>query len=185
MPRIAGKEIPSRWLTAAALTAVAAVYGVFVYLPTHRMIGQLREELRAREHSLDQTADYASALHAVEQRRDAAAAYVERWRAVTPVRGGVHATFARIQATADRTGLTTTRFDPKPPVRLTAVKRVPATLACRGSFDQVFAFLGGLDALPQSVWVERLLLSVAGEDGDDLRCEVSLDVFVDIRDTSD
>lgn len=65
------------------------------------------------------------------------------------------------------------------PEKAERLQRVPLNMVCYGSFAHIQSFLAALEALPQRVWLNDLALQAPGEDGEAVRCELAMAVFVD------
>ena len=51
-----------------------------------------------------------------------------------------------------------TRFDPEPIVQHDRIATIPVTMGLTGTPSQVFDFLGSLERLPQSIWIENVTI---------------------------
>jgi len=175
----------STWLVIVPVLAVAVAYVFLVFLPGQEAIGKLREELAGREAFIQQVEAFGATIEATQQELDKTEEYVGRWEAATPSEDELSVVFGRISQLAKDSGTTTTRFEPQPATHYDEIRRIPLAVECHGSFASVCEFLCSLEGLEETVWIESLQMEQAGEDGGNVKCEVSMAIFADNPDDSD
>jgi len=167
------------------LAAAAAAWVFLVFLPIQRAIGRLGDE----ENEIRQYCDRSELLlpvlaHTSRDLVDVQERLV-RWRQPLPSSGDLTALLGEITASARSAGLRTTRFDPQPMVKYDRIAQMPVEMGVTGSFPRFFAFLRKLETMPRTIWIDRMMIGVAGNGGEDVLCELNLVVFVDNPDISD
>ncbi len=169
----------SLWIVFVVLAAVVALYAGLVYLPQHQALARLSEELDTKRNYVEQTGDVILAIQTVQDELERTNAYNRHWQEHTPGERELANLFGKLSELARAAGTTTTRFDPEPIVVQAHVRRIPVTMGCRGTFEQVHRFLRELEALPQAIWIERLRIEKVPQFGETVDCEVSLVIFAD------
>ena len=167
------------WIILLAGVAVAAGYVVFVFLPQYRAIGNLHEELAARQAYLARVGDPAPMIQATQEELDTTIAYNAAWLEDVSCRKELATLFGEISAMAKTAGTTTTRFDPEPIVAYGQLRRIPLTVGCRGSYAQIHKFLADVEGLSKSVWVENVSFEKIPEDRKVIQAEIKLVIFTD------
>jgi Tfp pilus assembly protein PilO len=176
---------PRSWVLTIILAGSAIAYVAFVFLPGQRAIGEMRKQLHEKQEFIVQADRLTFAIQKAADDMQAALEFAEEWRSHAPSEGKLAATFGRITECAQTAGLAVQRFDPQPVVRLDSIWQAPVSLVAEGEFSQVFEFLGAIEALPSTVWIQNLRLENSGKVSGRLRCEMTLTVFADNRDFSE
>ena len=179
-------KLASRDWTSIVL-AVGAVnaYVYFSYLPARAYLDGLRAELCAAEQSIREVETLGPAIAATDQQYGTTAEYVEKWEASAPTEHELTAIFGRINRLAEQSGATTTRLEPAPAVPLDTICRLPVEMACAGSFTAICQFLRAVESMEETVWIGELRMEQNRKDGEDVHCELTLDIFADNPDGSD
>lgn len=173
------------WLVIVPLLGLVIAYVFLVFLPGQEAIGKLHEDLAAREEFIQQVEAFGAAVEATRQEFDKTEKYVRRWEAAAPSEDELSFLFGRISQLANDSGATTTRFEPQPAVHHDEITQIPLAVECLGSFASVCEFLCSLEGFEETVWIESLQMERAGEDGGNVKCELSLAIFADNPDDSD
>ncbi len=173
------------WTILVLAAAAAGAYLCFGYLPGEASLDGLRGELAAVEESIQQAEMLAPAIEATRQQSGKTAEYVRKWEQSAPSEDQLSELFGRINRLAEESGATTTRFEPQPPVPYDTICRLPVQMGCAGSFGQIGRFLRALECLDQTVWIGALRMEQAGENREDVHCELTLDIFADNSGGSD
>jgi Tfp pilus assembly protein PilO len=173
------------WIIVAPGAALALAYLVFVYLPEHRAINALREQLTNTDQYVEGGQNLDLAAQATQHEFDKARAYVRVWEECAPSEDDLSGLFGRINLLARDSGATTVRFDPQPAVPYDKLRRIPVKMACVGSFAQVSKFLQYVEGLDETIWIESLRMEGSGESGEDVQCELTLGIFAGNWDDSD
>jgi Tfp pilus assembly protein PilO len=173
------------WLITLTLAGAATAYLMLVFLPCKRTIAERRRELRNKQEFILSAGQVRTQIHAVAEDLARTRDYYDAWRGRPANSAGVAALFGEIAELARTAGVRTTRFAPGAAIEYEQLRRIPATLVCVGSFVQVQAFLAGLEASTQRIWVKELKLEGSRESGETVECELNLAIFADNRDISD
>ena len=67
---------------------------------------------------------------------------------------------------------------------MASISQVPVVLTVEGSYQQIFALLRLLDEAPNPIWEKEVIIQAIREKSDALRCQISLTIFADNRDSS-
>jgi Tfp pilus assembly protein PilO len=161
------------------MLALTVGYALFFYLPGKRAMEQLTVELQSKRAAIARGEQTALQLQDANQELRLAREYIATWRQRTASGAGSASIFGQLSAVAKDAGATTTRFEPSATVDMDCLRKLPLTLGCTGSFEQVFALLHGLEGLPRYVWVDELRLERKREGDKDLQCELKLAIFAD------
>jgi Tfp pilus assembly protein PilO len=112
-------------------------------------------------------------------------AYYKAWRETAPPGTGSAVLVGEVSRLARAAGARTTRLEPATAIDYEELRSVPLTLVCLGSFEQAFELVRGIEALPQSVWIDDLRIERRDVKQEDLNCELRLVVFTGKSDISD
>jgi Tfp pilus assembly protein PilO len=162
----------------------AVAYVFFVFLPMQSKTAVLSDELATQRQFVDQSLTLVNSMAAVEDELAAARDFAAAWRTTAPPAGQLAPTFGAITRCAADAGVEVMHFDPQPVVSMETVTRAPLSLSCSGKFHEVLTFLELLEAQPQTIWVEDLLLSRGESENGRMTCELTLVVFADNREGS-
>jgi Tfp pilus assembly protein PilO len=175
----------SRNLFVTALLGGGAVaYVFFVFLPMQTKTVVLRDELNLQRAFVEQSLTLAGSISSVERELEAAREFAAAWRESAPHAKQLAPTFSAITRSAADAGVEVLHFDPQPAVAMETVTRAPLALSCSGEFRQICYFLELLEAQPQTIWIEDMLLSGSNAAGGKMTCELILVVFADNREGS-
>lgn len=172
---------PGGWIVLVAILGLTAIYTVAVYLPTRKAIGRLKEETRQKRDYCAAAGDVGLILDATRQKLDATLRYTKAWIDTAPRGDQLSSLLGKINAMGHAAGAHVIRFDPEPIVPHDRVATIPVTMGMTGTPSQVFEFLGSVERLPQSIWVERVTIEKTEQtekNGGSVQCELSLEVFV-------
>lgn len=174
----------SSWSVTAPLAGIAAAFLLLGFLPQQRAISELREELKTKQEVIAKAEQVSAATAVAVAEFERTSAYNEAWRG----RGwtwSAAALFGEIAQLADRSGTSTTQFEPGTVVEYEQIRLIPLGLHCEGSFAQVRTLLEGLEASGQRLWIRDLMLKSAREDGETVKCELGLAIFASDSENSD
>ncbi len=173
------------WMVTVPLAAAAVIYVTLVFLPGRRAIGEARDQIQQKQAYIAQSASLPMALNTAQRQLQKTRAYTAAWKEHAPTAGELSALYGKVHALAKAAGATTTRFDPEPVIPLDTISKIPLTVGCTGTFDQVCEFLRSLETLPMTVWVDAIKIEkLTGSEGF-VVCELSLVVFADNPEISD
>lgn len=158
----------------------------FVFLPRQRAIADLRRQIKSRQQYIMESQHLDAKIVKMENDLAAACNYVDGCARQTPVDGDLDIVFGSIANEAKSSGVVTNRFQPHAEQKgEAAIKQMTATLVTEGSFHQLLDFLGRLEQLPLTFWIDRLQLQRAEDESDRLTCEMDLVIFADNPGNSD
>ena len=175
--RRAGK--PQTWAITGLLASIAVAYVVFVFLPSQKSIGQLRNQVQERRQQILQAQSLTRTVSHSQERLQAAREVGRQWRAEAPRQADVVLHYASLSSQAKVAGVTIDRLDPIPAVELNLVAQQNVTLHFQSSFTAAFDLLKRLEELPGTIWTRELRLSADPQTGQTLRGEMTLTIFVD------
>lgn len=173
------KTTRGNWYVTMSLAGVTVAYITLWYLPGRKAMSEMRLELAIKQQTVAGGKQVEEELRQSHKRLEHAQAYVARWSDRVASRTSGAPVFGQMNAVARAAGATTTRFEPAPVVEFDALRQLPLTMACSGSFSQIYQLLKSLEDLPRLVWIEDLRLERKAESDKELRCELKLAVFVD------
>jgi Tfp pilus assembly protein PilO len=178
-------SIDSRNLLAILLFSGGAVaYALLLFLPMQAKTATLRSELATQREFVTQAISLNDSMAAVDKELHATRDFAAAWREASPPAAQLAPTFGAITRCAADAGVEVLRFDPQPTAALETVTRAPLSISCSGKFHEVLYFLELLESLPQTIWVNDMLLSAEQTASGGTTCELSLVVFADNREGS-
>lgn len=165
------------WLVTAPLMALAVAYFVFIFRPVRAEIARLKLDLQTVTDATAESQAKLARVHTMRQAVEQADRNLTEWRRGLPSATAVGAVYGRISHLADTARLTTTRFAPGAPSDLEFIRSVPLEMQCRGSFQDIWELLEGLEKLEDVVWVEKAEIEARQDKSGDLQLELILVVF--------
>lgn len=166
------------WLITAPLMALAVAYFFLVFRPVRGEITALKLELQSVTDFTSEAQAKVARVHTMRQAVERADKYLVECREGLPRSSDVGAVYGRISSLADAAQLTVSRFAPGSPTDLAAIRTVPLELLCRGTFEEIWALLEGLENLDDVVWVEKAEIETRQDKSEELQLELILVVFV-------
>jgi Tfp pilus assembly protein PilO len=179
---------PGSWILLLSMVGVSVVYLLAVFFPTQKAIGRLNDEARQKEAYCAQAGNLDTILKATRVELEKTRQYNKTWSDATPSQGQVVALLGHINALSRVAGAETTRFDPEPIVRLDRICKIPLTMGLTGPLPQIFDFVADLEGLPQSIWIENVILEKIeniDKASGSVSCEIKLAIFDDNSNISD
>lgn len=176
---------PESWTIPALAVALAVAYGGLFFIPGHRHLARMRQELDIQRNFVAQAGNLPAALQAAREELEKTRRYSQAWKETSPTRAKLSALHARIGTMARQAGINTTRFDPDPGQHLSRLTRIPLVIGCSGSFRQTCQFLQNLECLSTTIWVNRLHVAADPKNGRDVQSELVLEILADNQDISD
>jgi Tfp pilus assembly protein PilO len=172
------------WFITLPVVAVSLAFGFWFYRPTRDEIRELQGELELKQASLAEAATLpdrlARALAEIRETRE----FVRAWRSAAASRN-LPVIFGEISRIVSESGAQSTKFQPEPLIAQQFLDRVPLTLACQGTFDQIFRLLCQLERMPQSIWLQDVRLVRRSKDDSAVICELRLEIFTDKSNLAD
>jgi Tfp pilus assembly protein PilO len=162
-----------------------AAYAYFVYLPRSRDIADMQRQLDDAEMQAEGAVPLIAAIDATQKQLDAASEFTDAWEDAAPSEHELAELFERIYKLTRLAETETTRFEPQRPVPYETFLRIPLSMECQGSFSQLAAVLTGLENMREPIWLRTIEIQSAGQDGELVKAEISLDVFADNLEDSD
>src|SRR5262249_17566847 len=146
------------WFITLPLLAGTLAFAVWFYQPTRAGIADMRVELEAKQAALAEAASLPLKLQQTNQELKETRGFVAAWQTVGSQRS-LAAVFAELDRIVASSGAKTTKIEPQPATRYHYLTRVPLTLACEGTFPQIYRVLQQLERVPQTIWIEDLHIS--------------------------
>lgn len=164
------------WIVTVPLLAATAAFALWFYRPAQSEIADMQAELAVKQASLDEAASLPLKLRQTQQELAETRDFVAAWRQTA---GGQNPSvvFGELAGIVAAAGAKTTKLEPEPAVRGKYLTRVPVTLACEGTFPQVYRVLQRLEQMPYSLWVEDLHLTHERKDVPVVTCVLKLVMF--------
>jgi Tfp pilus assembly protein PilO len=182
---MSAKNRRGSWLVTLPLALLAVGYLMFFYLPGRRAISRATDQVEEHRQVLDQSAGLLTAIHIAQQDAGKADRFVSGWEANCPPTRELSQLYGEVYALAEAAGARVTRFDPEAIERGQRIVKIPLKMGCQGRFEQVFAFLAGLEGTHYEVWITELRMEGPPENRGDASCELSLVVFAGNSENSD
>jgi Tfp pilus assembly protein PilO len=174
----------SNWVLTSTLAGLTVLYLSLAYFPTRKAMKSMSAEIEFKRQKAMTAAPLALEILAARDQLSKADRYVEEQRKAAGTSNGA-VLFGQISAIASSAGVRTTRFEPATCIQGEQLLQLPLSMACRGSFAQIFNLLQGIERLPQAIWVEELRIESKGVEADELTCQIKLAAFADKTDISD
>jgi Tfp pilus assembly protein PilO len=175
---------PNGLLVLAALGAAAVAYVVLVFVPGHKAIAQMREQIETKRRQVVLSGTSGAAIETTRKDLARAKACIAAWDAKSPSVTDLAALFGRINALVKSSGAINTRFEPEPVRRRERLIEIPLSIGLLGSYPQIDQFLCSLEGLPATLWVDSAKI-VAMKNGATVHGEIRLVVFTVNSDNSD
>ncbi|MCE9605275.1 MAG: type II secretion system protein M [Planctomycetia bacterium] len=173
------------WGAIVPLTAAFGVYLFFVFLPGMKDIHRMRSEMETKEIVVQVAAAIPDQLKQIDQEFVDAHRYLEKWRGVSNKPSNIAELFGRLSNMAKASGVATTTFRPETKQAYATLERIPLTLGCRGTPEQVQTLLSSIELLNQRLWVDDVTIERSRQDGKSVTCELKLAIFADNFEISD
>ncbi|HTN74867.1 MAG TPA: type 4a pilus biogenesis protein PilO [Pirellulaceae bacterium] len=183
------KKTPQRpkrtWLFAVLVAAGVAGYVILVFLPGERATAALREEAEQKLAYVADSGAIREKIAVAEAELAHTNEFISAWREAAPNEHRLAKVFVDLTEHAEGAGADIVRFEPQPIDRMDALERIPVSIACEGSFAQLFTFLSNLESLEPDFWITELKFEPVVQGVNRLRCELNLAFFADRREISD
>lgn len=173
------------WIVTVPLAAAAVAYLAFVFLPGRRANANLEEELIERQEYVAQATTVAATLRAAEQELQRTQDYITAWKQHAPAEGSRSQLYGKMHELAKASGVTITRFEPKPVEPRAQLRDFPVAIGCSGQYAEVHDFLRALESHPATIWVDAVLIKRPSENSETVECEISLEIFANNPESSD
>jgi Tfp pilus assembly protein PilO len=173
------------WLTTISMAGTTALFMAVFFLPQMRAIRAARAEIAEKELMILQEPTLAAQVLAAEKDCEETRTYVARWEEQAPSGRDLGEVFARIAQLAQSSQAAVTRFEPDTAIEYGAIRQLPVSLGCDGTFSGLFGFVAAIEELPQTIWINDLHFRRTGKDEQSLHCDIALGIFADKSEISD
>lgn len=112
-------------------------------------------------------------------------AFIDQWKRAAPRGRKTAVLYGRIAQAARDSQAEVVRFEPGPAEDGPSLRRMTLEMSCHGPFEELFACLKTLESMPESMWIEELVIERPSEDGRDPQCDLMLAIFADNSKDSD
>jgi len=180
-----GTRLRGNWLVTLPLAALTALYMFCFAMPQQRATRLLQADLEENLAYAARAPQVMAETNRVQQSLQEAKAFVEAWQSRTPKGAGSAIMLGDISRLAREAGTRTTRLEPATTADYEQLRALAMTLACTGTFEQIYALLAAIEAMPQSIWIDDLKLERRQQGEEGLQCELRLEVFSDKSKISD
>jgi Tfp pilus assembly protein PilO len=175
-PQPKAKRRYNSWFVTVPLLVGTLAFALWFYRPTQAEIADMRAELELKQNALADAASLPLKLQQTNQELKETRAFVAAWRQAAG-RQNLAAVFGELAGIVTASGAKAMKFEPEPAARCHYLKRVPLTLACEGTFPQVYRVLQQLEQMPQSIWIEDLHITHERKDAPIVTCVLKLAMF--------
>jgi hypothetical protein len=172
------------WIVTLPLGVIAAAYIMGVYLPNHRVIGELRRDAAEKQDFIDEAAQTNTAIGSGKRTLEKTLAYTTAREQLAPHEKEMSLLYGRIHEAARAAGASPSRFDPQAVAAFDTFRRTKVVVGCSGSFLQIYEFLRRLEGMPAAIWVDSVRIDKKGDSGGEIGCEVDLAIFADNSESS-
>ena len=179
------KRLRGNWLLTVPLAGLTILYVVVFDLPARRASRALRDELQASQDFVAGGPLIMAQINDAQMQLQQADGFAAVWRETAPAGTGSAVLLGEISRLSRDSGTHTIRLEPATGIEHEELRRMPLTLLCVGSFEEIFRLLRGIEALPHSVWIDDLRIERKDAKQADLQCELRLVAFTDKSKISD
>lgn len=172
------------YLIIGVVLAVAVGYPICAFFPKMRAISRVRQEIRQKQDFVTQTEKLRPQVEQQKAALSSTFAYNKKQRARLVPADDLSRIYSSISKLAKQAGVTTTRFEPHPPVPYDEFRKIPIGLGVSGSSDGVRSLISEIEQLPYTIWLDGVKLESFGENSETTRCQLDLAIFVDNREIS-
>jgi Tfp pilus assembly protein PilO len=167
------------WLWTLGAAGVLVLHLVGIVLPGQRLFTARSRELAVQRDVVEQLAGQAAFAATLEEQLHETTRAVDHWRQAAPRDPHLVDLLGKLAMLARDTGVKLVRLSPQEPTRMELIRQVPLGIELEGSFPQLMSFLGGVENLPETVWIPHVHLRPHGKTGKTVQCELLLTVFAD------
>ncbi|MCG8587431.1 MAG: type 4a pilus biogenesis protein PilO [Pirellulales bacterium] len=171
------KKQRNSWIITVPLIAVASGYLYFFFLPASNAVADLRQELKETRSFIEQSGNVRIAVKASDDELTQILGYNKAWRDAAPTQATLSALLGDINQLAKDAGVELTNFHPQQDTLNETFARVPINIEFAGTTPSVVQFLGDIEDLPSTVWVETLNIEATGQHGQTAKGELTLVVL--------
>ncbi|NIL99023.1 MAG: type 4a pilus biogenesis protein PilO [Planctomycetales bacterium] len=178
-----GKRRYGNWLLTLGLAAIGIGYLLVFFLPAKAQLARRRAELKACKAEIDRTRPLSIAIFQKEEELEKTESFVTRWMQEND--NDAASVLAKISQSVQESGVQIVRFDPQTTTSLQTIRQTPLQLGTLGNFAQMFHMLRQLEALPATVWIDRLAIQAPAKEGALLESETNVVIFAVNQSKSD
>ena len=175
-PQAAGKRRYNSWFITVPVLALSLAFVFWFYRPTQSQIHEMRAELEEKQTILAAALSLPVKLEQTNRELAETRAFVAAWRLAAPEHK-LAEVCGELAGLVTAAGAKATKLEPEPAVHYHYLTRVPLTLACEGTFPQIYHVLRRLEQMPQSIWIEDLRLTRDSKNATTVSCVLKLAIF--------
>jgi Tfp pilus assembly protein PilO len=179
-----GRRRYNSWFVTVPLLAGGLAFVFWFYRPTQRQIGDMQGELELKQAVLADAAALPLRLKQTNQELRDTRAFVAAWQR-TAAEKSLAAVCGDLAGIVAAAGAKATKFEPEPAARYRYLTRSPCTLACEGTFPQIYQVLRQLERMPQTIWVEDVQITREGKNSAAVTCTLKLAMFTGQSNSAD
>ena len=180
----ASKQNSTTLLLTSLVAAGAVAYVFLLFIPGQKAIGKIRAEHRQKQEAIVAAEKIILDAQGTNALLEKARDFKAKRNEITPTVDRIATVFATISNYTKLAGASIVRFDPQSPVRMASISQVPVVLTVEGGYQQIFSLLQKLDETPNPIWEKEVIIQANREKADSLRCQITLTIFADNRDSS-
>jgi Tfp pilus assembly protein PilO len=173
------------WIAMGLAAAAAVLYLVFFFVPQMRATSASLAELEEKLTYILLAQKSGRATEQIEQELDAVQAYVDQHDDQVLEQNELATLFSQISYISKSRNAVTTQFEPLPPTSYDSVRTVSLRLGVKGEFSAVYDLVRDLEGLPTRIWIDDMKFRGESQNGEDVKCDLLLVVFVDNPEKSD
>ena len=171
-----GKRRYNSWFVTVPLLAGSLAFVFWFYRPTQNQIREMQAELQEKQTMLATATSLPANLERANRELTETRAFVSAWRK-TATKHKLAEVCGDLAGFVAAAGAKTTKLEPEPAVRYQCLTKVPLTLACEGTFPQVYQVLQQIEQMPETLWIEELRITREGKDAANVACVLKLAIF--------
>ncbi len=170
------KDWTEQAITAGATIGVVLLFVAAVHMPRERALQDLRRQIGGLEQKLTQAQQRCVALTPLTQQVETLRAAAGTFEQRLPQDAQVGLFLQQVAEQLRQAQLSSLEMRPASPVQAARYTELPIRLGFKGTFSNIFTFLGQLESLPR---IKRIAeLSLAGDIGESgVRADMVLSIF--------
>jgi Tfp pilus assembly protein PilO len=169
----------STWILTALPTVAVVAYLTLVWLPGHRAITAMQDQVESKRQFVVRAAELPAVLAGCQRELRHAEAAVAQWENAAPRKRHLAEYFEKINTAAKDAGLAVARFDPQPLVAHEELHEIPVVIDGSGGFAHIYEFLRNVERLPPTIWVESIKIENNKGDAKNVTYKMNLVGFGD------
>lgn len=158
--------------------ALVVAFVLLVYLPLQRAIAETRNEIAKQQASLHQDETLLAQIEAHQAESREIDNVIASWPQVANPNLHLSQMLGKISQEARQAGADALRLEPGQLQAMQATHRIPVTLGCRGTFQEIHQLICQIETLPCKLWIERVELAPVDDQKHELTCEMDFAAFI-------